>query len=63
MIKCKCCQDELIKDDIALCKKILGRSTITYFCRRHLAEKLNVSETLLTQKITLFKEEGCTLFF
>lgn len=63
MHRCYCCDRVLVKDDVALCKKILGRNIECFFCRAHLAETLKVDEELLTKKIAQFKAEGCTLFF
>lgn len=62
MEKCYYCQQELSKDDIGLCKKLLGKKIKQFFCRMHLAEVLDTDEEALTEKIEQFKEEGCTLF-
>ena len=62
MEKCYYCQKELSKDDIGLCKKLLGKKIKQFFCREHLAEVLDTDAETLTEKIEQFKEEGCTLF-
>lgn len=62
MEKCYYCQKELSKDDIGLCKKLLGKKIKQFFCREHLAEVLDTDVETLTEKIEQFKEEGCTLF-
>lgn len=62
MEKCYKCKKTLVKDDVALCKKVLGKKTRQYFCREHLSEFLSVDVDTLTQKIEQYKEEGCTLF-
>ena len=62
MEKCYYCDTELEKDDVALCKKLLGKKIKQYFCREHLAEALDTDVDTLTEKIEQFKEEGCTLF-
>lgn len=62
MEKCYYCEMKLEKDDVALCKKLLGKKIKQYFCRRHLAEVLDTDIDTLTEKIEQFKEEGCTLF-
>lgn len=62
MEKCYYCQKEISKDDISLCKKLLGRKIKQFFCREHLAEVLDTNVETLTEKIEQFKEEGCTLF-
>lgn len=62
MKKCKECNKELVKDEIALCKKLLGKNTKQFLCIRCLSEYLDTDQELLLQKIEQFKEEGCTLF-
>lgn len=62
MEKCFYCNEELLKDDTALCKKMLGKKIRQYFCREHLAEVLGTDVETLTEKVEQFKEEGCTLF-
>ena len=62
MEKCFYCNQELSKDDTALCKKLLGKKIKQFFCREHLAELLDTDVDALTEKIEQFKEEGCTLF-
>lgn len=62
MEKCYYCKEELIKDDVALCKKMLGRGIKQFFCRDHLAEVLDTDVESLSLKVEQFKEEGCTLF-
>ncbi len=62
MKECYYCKKELLKDDEALCKKMLGKKIKQFFCREHLAEVLDTDVETLTEKIEQFKEEGCTLF-
>lgn len=62
MKKCYYCANELSKDDVALCKKLLGRKIKQFFCREHLAEVLDTDVETLAAKVEQFKEEGCTLF-
>ena len=62
MCTCYYCQKELCKDDIGLCKKLLGKKIKQFFCREHLAKLLETDVDTLTEKIEQFKEEGCTLF-
>ena len=62
MEKCFNCNTELSKDDVALCKKMLGKKIKQLFCREHLAEVLDTDVETLTDKVEQFKEEGCTLF-
>ena len=62
MKKCTNCNKELEKDEIALCKKLLGKKTKQFLCINCLSEYLNTDQDLLLQKMEQFKEEGCTLF-
>jgi len=62
MENCYRCQKELSKDDVGLCKKLLGKKTKQFLCREHLADLLDTDVDMLTAKIEQFKEEGCTLF-
>lgn len=57
------CACALLKDEIALSKKILGRNIEQFFCIKCLAEYLECSSDDLKIKIQEFKEQGCTLFF
>ena len=60
--ECYYCKKTLEKDEIALCKKLLGKKIKQYFCVDHLADVLDSDVDTLTAKIEQFKEEGCTLF-
>ena len=57
--ECKCM---LIKDHIALSKKLLGRSTMKEYCINCLSEYLECEIGDLEIKIMEFKEQGCALF-
>lgn len=59
---CNTCKKIVIKDDVALCKKLLGKKTKQFLCRECLASFLNTDVETLTEKIEQYKEEGCTLF-
>lgn len=59
---CNTCKTKVSKEDVALCKKLLGKKTRQFFCRKHLAELLDTDVESLTKKVEQFKEEGCTLF-
>ena len=62
MKSCTNCSKNLEKDEIALCKKLLGKKTKQFLCIECLGDYLNTDKELLLQKIEQFKEEGCTLF-
>jgi hypothetical protein len=62
MKTCINCSKDLDKDEIALCKKMLGKNTKQFLCLNCLSEYLNTDHSILLDKIEQFKEEGCTLF-
>jgi len=59
---CSCRKELLSKNDIGICKKMLGEKTKQYYCIDCLASYLDVSTQDLLDKIEEFKEEGCKLF-
>lgn len=59
---CTNCSKNLVKDEIALSKKMLGKNTKQYLCLGCLSDYLNTDKEILLEKIEQFKEEGCTLF-
>ena len=59
---CKYCGDHVLKDVIALNKKLLGRNINEVFCIECLADYLCCTTDDLIIKIEDFKEQGCTLF-
>ncbi len=61
-IECCECGKALLKDEIALCKKLLGINTEDYYCIDCLSDYLECTRTDLEIKIQEFKEQGCTLF-
>jgi len=60
--KCYLCEVALYKDVIGLNKKLLGRSLSQFLCIGCLADHLDISEEDLYEKISEFKNQGCTLF-
>ena len=60
MKACVNCSKYLDKDEIALCKKMLGKNTKQFLCLNCLSEYLNTDQDILLEKIEQFKEEGCT---
>lgn len=62
MKRCVNCAKELITDEVALSKKMLGKSTKQFLCLECLSVYLNTDQGILLEKIEQFKEEGCTLF-
>ena len=61
-ITCCECGKTLVKDEIALCKKLLGKDDEDFYCRGCLSEYLECTKEDLEIKIQEFKEQGCTLF-
>lgn len=61
--KCVACgKEKLEKDEIAICKKLLGTKTPSFFCLDCLAGHLNTTVEEIKDKIEEFKSEGCKLF-
>ena len=61
-ILCCECNKILLKDEAALCKKLLGSDTEEFYCLDCLAEYLECTKFDLEVKIQEFKEHGCSLF-
>ena len=61
-VECCECDKSLIKDEIALCKKLLDVETEDFYCIDCLAVYLECTRIDLEIKIQEFKEQGCTLF-
>ena len=57
-----CRKTPLSKDEVAICKKLLGTTTRTFFCIDCFAAYLDTTVDDLLEKIEEFKEEGCKLF-
>jgi len=61
-MKCTYCGKKLIKDESALCKKLLGRNINKFMCLHCLADYVGCSIDDLKIKIEEFKNQGCVLF-
>lgn len=59
---CICCNKQLIKDEVALSLKMLGRNITQFYCISCLAEALDCNQDDLVIKVQEFKEQGCALF-
>jgi hypothetical protein len=59
---CTECSTALEKDEIALSKKMLGRTITSFYCVKCLADELDCEPEDLAVKIQEFKEQGCALF-
>ena len=65
MKTCKCCmcgKEPLEKDEVAVCKKMLGRKIEKFFCLECFAEYLDCTTQDILDKIEEFKAQGCKLF-
>ena len=60
--RCFFCDAELTKDEIALNKKIVGRSVVKIQCLPCLAAYFETTVEELREKIEEFKRLGCALF-
>ncbi len=60
--KCYLCESKLDKDAIGLNKKLFDKSPSRFLCIDCLAAHLDVSAEDLKEKISEFKDQGCTLF-
>ena len=60
--ECIKCGRNLTFDEIALHRKLLGKSLTEHMCIICMAGHFNVTEELLHEKIVQFKEMGCLLF-
>ena len=61
-IFCCECEKALVKDEIALTKKLIDQDSEEFYCIPCMAEYLGCTEQDLKEKIQEFKEQGCTLF-
>lgn len=59
---CYNCSQKVVKDVVALNKKLLGHHTNRVLCIKCLAEYLDCPEEELYNLIKELKERGCTLF-
>lgn len=57
-----CGKKALVKDEIGINKKLLGKHIENFFCLNCLADYLGVSVEDILDKIEEFKEQGCKLF-
>lgn len=61
-VECCECGRVLVKDEVALCRKLLGVDIEEYYCIDCLSTYLECAKSDLEIKIQEFKEQGCTLF-
>ena len=61
-ICCSCGKEPLSRDEVGVCKKLLGAKTRNFFCIDCLSSYLDTTVDELLERIEEFKEEGCKLF-
>lgn len=61
-LKCVDCNCDLTKDEVALCRKLMGEETQDLMCLRCHADFIGCDISDLRVKIAEFKEQGCSLF-
>ena len=59
---CCNCGKVLVKDEVALTKKLIDPEAEEFFCLDCMAENIGCTIDDLKDKIVEFKEQGCTLF-
>ena len=57
-----CEKQELSKDEIGVCKKLLGKNIANFYCLDCLAQYLDCQTDELLAKIEQFKSDDCDLF-
>ncbi len=62
MSNCMKCGRELKHDEVAIYKRMVNRGATEFLCATCLAEKYNITEEFIAEKIEHFKKQGCTLF-
>ena len=62
-IPCDSCDKSVLsKNELGICKKLLGEDTERFYCMKCLAQYLECDVDELLAKIEEFKREGCKLF-
>ena len=62
METCKECQKPLLRDEIAIYRRLIHREAEEYLCKECLAAFLGVPTEVIDSRIAYFKKIGCTLF-
>ena len=63
LVGCSACdKTALTKDEMGICRKLLGNQLQQYYCLSCLAEYLDCTPEDILAKIKQFKAEGCKLF-
>ena len=59
---CVVCRESLSADEVALNQRLLGQHIGSFRCLSCLAEKMNVTPSVLRELIAQFKEMNCVYF-
>ena len=57
-----CGKQDLLRNEIGLNKKLIGKEVKKFHCLQCLADYLDISTEDLTERVQEFKDAGCTLF-
>jgi hypothetical protein len=57
-----CGKEPLAKNEVGLCRKLLGRKIVKFYCYDCLADYFEITTDELIAKIDEFKSQGCSLF-
>ena len=61
-LRCVRCGAPLMKDDVAMTRKMINRGAESFYCLPCLADHFELTVDILREKIKEFKAMGCTLF-
>ena len=61
-LRCVRCGAPLMKDDVAMTRKMINRGAETFYCLPCLADHFELTEDIRREKIKEFRAMGCTLF-
>ena len=61
-LRCVRCGAPLMKDDVAMTRKMINRGAEIFYCLPCLADHFELTEDILREKIKEFRAMGCTLF-
>ncbi len=59
---CRRCGRMLTRDEAAVTAKLIDRGTKDFYCTDCIADRFRVDAQVIRDKITQFREMGCTLF-
>ena len=60
--RCIVCQNTLVRDEIAMTRKLINRGATQFMCIPCLARHFEATVEMLLERMQYFKDMGCTLF-